>query len=202
MKKCECGCGRLANKRFVLGHHMRLPGAKIAAGKRFAEYNKSPQGEITTRLARIKAHEALVTHGLSKSRAFSIWANMIQRCTNKNIPSYKYYGARGITICRRWLTFINFYQDMGDPPYKLTLDRKNNDGPYAPSNCRWATLKKQRQNRRPVEKGYRHATIAACCVHGHPFSGDNLYISPDGKRRCKICGRRRCREYYLGKRKK
>lgn len=73
---------------------------------------------------------------------------MVARCTKPWHPSYYCYGGRGITVCDEWLDFENFYADMGDHPDGLTLDRIDNDGPYAPWNCRWTTWEEQRRNQR------------------------------------------------------
>lgn len=77
------------------------------------------------------------------------WYGMKSRCKENNTPSNKYYFARGITVCKRWLKFENFLKDMGPKPAAIyTLDRINNDKGYCKSNCRWATQKEQGNNRR------------------------------------------------------
>ncbi len=72
---------------------------------------------------------------------------MKQRCLNPENKSYADYGARGITVCERWLkSFEDFYADMGPRPEGMTLDRRDSTKGYSPDNCRWATHLEQRLN--------------------------------------------------------
>jgi hypothetical protein len=96
----------------------------------------------------VEKKHGLVTHGLTKSATYSAWKGMLSRCYNKNNISFKNYGGRGIIVCQRWLIFENFLTDMGIRPDNLTLDRIKNDGNYEPSNCKWASIKEQSNNRR------------------------------------------------------
>ena len=82
------------------------------------------------------------------TRTYKRWAGMLQRCTNENRPDYNYYGNRGIRVCDKWLNFKGFYEDMGDCPEKLTLDRIDTNGNYCKENCRWADRKTQSRNTR------------------------------------------------------
>ena len=129
---CQCDCG---NQKIVYGH-------LLAAG--------------TTRSCRCLQAEArlqrFTTHGHTRAgkptRTFRSWEAMLKRCFNRNSEHWPGYGGRGITVCERWLSFVNFLADMGERPPGKTLDRKDNDGNYEKSNCRWATPLEQASNRR------------------------------------------------------
>jgi hypothetical protein len=94
--------------------------------------------------------ESRITHGWSTHPLHKTWRMMHDRCKNPASISFPYYGARGIRVDPRWDDFPTFLADMGPKPSPShTLDRTNNDGPYAPENCRWATPSEQRRNQNP-----------------------------------------------------
>lgn len=92
-----------------------------------------------------------ITHGQSRTRLYTIWCDMKQRCLNKNQQVFKYYGERKISICDEWKNnFNSFYDWAMKNGYTddLTIDRIDVNGNYEPSNCRWATMQQQRRNTR------------------------------------------------------
>ena len=101
-----------------------------------------------------------ITHRMSKTPTYTSWYKMKGRCLNKRGHNYKYYGGRGIKICKRWEIFENFYKDMGDRSVGTSLDRIDNDKGYCKENCRWATQQEQVSNMRRNVK-YRGETASA-----------------------------------------
>lgn len=87
-------------------------------------------------------------HGMSKSRFYGIWNDMMMRCYNPNRERFSRYGGRGIIVCKRWRTFNNFFLDMF-PSYKvgLSLERRKVNRNYCKSNCCWIPKHKQCLNR-------------------------------------------------------
>ncbi len=95
-------------------------------------------------------------HGMIKTNTYKIWAGMLSSCYNQKVRIFKYYGGRGITVCDEWKDFINFYNDMGERPPTLELDRIDNEKGYSKDNCRWAT----RKENHPAIKGDLKDTMA------------------------------------------
>lgn len=87
-------------------------------------------------------------HGMYGTKVYRAWAAIKARCLNPKSTAYEYYGAKGISVCDRWLEFEPFLEDMGEPPTdKHSIDRIDVYGNYEPSNCKWSTATEQCRNR-------------------------------------------------------
>lgn len=86
-------------------------------------------------------------HGMYGTPTYRTWQSMKARCLNPKSDNFKWYGGRGISICQRWMSFSNFFDDMSIRPNGCTLDRIKNDGNYSPDNCKWSTVTEQRNNK-------------------------------------------------------
>jgi hypothetical protein len=92
------------------------------------------------------------THGHTRrgqpSPTYRTWNSMRIRSRYPSEPSYPRYGGSGIKVCKRWRKFECFLKDMGEKPFGLTLERRDNDRGYSPDNCFWAPWSVQARNRR------------------------------------------------------
>jgi hypothetical protein len=130
---CRCDCGNVSR---LSGHDLRNGKSKSCGCLR---------------------REMLTTHGMHKTRFYSIWSNMINRCTLEKSPNFEYYGGRGVKVCDRWRTFEYFKEDLyesylehakGFGEKNTTLDRIDVDGNYTFENTSWSTFAGQSVNKR------------------------------------------------------
>jgi len=138
---CQCSCGKTTTVRT---DHL-LSGKILSCGC----------------VGKKHSAEAKVKHGQTDSRLYRVWHNMKARCYNRNVRSFKNYGANGVKICSEWLTdfgafsrwaFANGYDPEAEYG-KCTIDRIDPYGDYCPENCRWVDLKEQAANKRKEKHG-------------------------------------------------
>ena len=97
----------------------------------------------------VSRRESTKTIFHTNKKEYFIWAGMKNRCTNVKNKDYKYYGAKGVKVCDRWMeSSYEFFKDMGKCEEGLTIDRIDTEGNYEPSNCRWVSMEVQNRNKR------------------------------------------------------
>ena len=129
---CSCSCG-------VLNVKVRKDQVQSGNTKSCGCLYKEDRGTYSYR------------HGMSGTPTYFSWQSMKERCRNPNVPGYENYGGRGITYDPRWEDFVAFYEDMGERPEGLELDRIDVNGNYCKENCQWSDATAQSFNRRKMQ---------------------------------------------------
>ena len=139
--KCLCDCGNISyvSATHLKSNHTTSCGCALKQHqKNLGEYNYA--------------------NGLSNTRIGRIYYNMINRCKNPNVSSYKYYGAMQIKVCEKWQPKNNGFKNFCDWAFQngynenLTIDRIDNNGNYEPNNCRWVDLYIQANNKKKTKR--------------------------------------------------
>jgi hypothetical protein len=154
--KCKCECG----------------GEKITAGIRLTTSVTKSCGCLNLVSKREQRGSANYSfkHGQRGTLTYASWVSMKTRCFNPNHHNYPQYGGRGITVCDRWRGehgFENFLSDLGERPENTTLDRKEVNGNYEPSNCRWSSPSVQVHNQR--KRAHRLSQFRGVTKSGKKF---------------------------------
>lgn len=120
--ECICDCGNMTN------------------------VNSSSLSSKNTTSCGCYLKDQITKHGGSGKGSYNTWRAMVRRCINPKTKDYKYYGLKGIKVCNRWMEYLAFVSDMGEPTGTETLDRIDPKGNYEINNCRWASPTIQARN--------------------------------------------------------
>lgn len=145
--------------------------------------------------AKERYRELVTKHGLSHSRLYKLFRNIITRCYNPHAENYILYGGRGIRICDYWYTpedisigFMRFYNWAithgyhdplpGEPKIEwLTIERQNVNGDYEPDNCCWITMREQQRNKRTNKYIFDGEEVLTYSEMSRKYNITNTYLS-------------------------
>lgn len=160
LAQCDCGV-----EKVVRGSQL-TSGNTVSCGC----YGRERTRKINTR------------HGKTNSFEFRVWTAMRKRCSYEKHPAYHRYGGRGIKVCARWNKFENFLADMGVCPFPAgSIERRDNDKNYTPSNCVWLPRKLQSVNRKCVTTARMRNYALVREISGLYELIAGLYIKLSGK---------------------
>lgn len=131
---CKCDCGNIT---------------KVVAGQLRSGKTKSC-GCYKRKQTAERNMASKTVHGLRYHPLYNVWCGIKKRCENQFSTAFRWYGGRGIGVCKEWMEFVPFYQWAIENGYEigLQLDRIDNDGSYTPDNCRFVTCAENQRNRR------------------------------------------------------
>lgn len=145
---CQCDCGGMTSVQVA----MLMTYKSCGCWRREA-----------ARLYTAKRCKGVDHHGMSSTKLYGTWERIHTRCTNKKVPQYRFYGARGITVSPEWKQFEAFKTWALANGYQegLSIDRIDNDGNYEPSNCQWLTVS-ENAKKSIVQRREAKVARAAC----------------------------------------
>ncbi len=145
--RCRCDCGAFVSRRAVHLTRQRRTDQYVSCGCVLPEMRRTLGASRI-----IHGHYSNAVAKSGGTPTYRSWQSMISRCHYAGHIAYEQYGGRAISVCREWReSFIVFLADMGERHEGMTLDRIDRRFGYFPLNCRWATDREQRDNKRGVE---------------------------------------------------